>query len=119
MPEDPAAPSRPPARDPSAPARLLALADELVQRTAEARRRLDELGMTVDALAGLAVARPADAQPKAAGRPPAAPLSPTARLVAVELALAGEPREQVASLLQRVFGVEPDRADAALEDLYR
>jgi hypothetical protein len=99
-----------PARDAAASARLLALADELAEHTAEARRRLTALAPTVERLAALAEA------PATAPEPPPAPLSPTARLIAVELALAGEPRDQVAGLLTRVFAV--DDADAAVADLY-
>jgi hypothetical protein len=103
-----------PARDAGASARLLALADELAEHTEEARRRLAALGITVERLAALAES--GAARPDAAERHQASPLSPTARLIAVELALAGEPREQVAGLLTRVFAI--DHADAALADLY-
>jgi hypothetical protein len=99
-----------PARDVGASARLLALADELAEHTEEARRRLGTLAPAVERLAALAQA-PAAAEPHHSS-----PLSPTARLIAVELALAGEPRDAVAGLLTRVFAV--DDADAALDDLY-
>jgi hypothetical protein len=100
-----------PARDAAASARLLALADELAEHTEEARRRLSTLAPAVERLAALAQAPAAAAEPHQPS-----PLSPTARLIAVELALAGEPREQVAGLLTRVFAI--DDADAALDDLY-
>jgi hypothetical protein len=103
-----------PARDAGASARLLALADELAEHTEEARRRLEALGLTVERLATLAEAEAAAPVPAEHQR--ATPLSPTARLIAVELALAGEPRDQVAGLLTRVFAI--DDADAALDDLY-
>jgi hypothetical protein len=102
-----------PARDTGASARLLALADELAEHTEEARRRLTALAPTVGRLAALAESQAAE---RAAEHLHASPLSPTARLIAVELALAGEPREQIAGLLTRVFAV--DHADAALDDLY-
>jgi hypothetical protein len=102
-----------PARDAGASARLLALADELAEHTEAARRHLAALGLTVERLAALAES--GAAAPVAEAHHPSA-LSPTARLIAVELALAGEPRDQVAGLLTRVFAV--DDADAALDDLY-
>jgi hypothetical protein len=100
-----------PARDGAASARLLALADELAEHTEEARRRLTALAPAVERLAALAEAPATAAEPHQPS-----PLSPTARLIAVELALAGEPRAQVAGLLTRVFAI--DDADAALDDLY-
>jgi hypothetical protein len=100
-----------PARDAGASARLLALADELAEHTEEARRRLMALAPRVERLAALAEAPATAAEPHQPS-----PLSPTARLIAVELALAGEPREQVAGLLTRVFAI--DDANAALDDLY-
>jgi hypothetical protein len=103
-----------PARDAGASARLLALADELAEHTAQARRHLAALGLTVERLAALAES--GAAAPAAAESHQASALSPTARLIAVELALAGEPRDQVAGLLTRVFAIE--HADAVLDDLY-
>ena len=101
---------RAPGRDPTAPARLLALAEELAARTHDARHQLDALADAVErALAGAAAAR----RPQAAGaRPGPTPedlRAATARLVAVEMALAGASRTEVADVLARAFGTADER----------
>ena len=114
-----AAASAAPGRDPTAPARLLALAEELAARTHDARHQLDALADAVER--ALAAAGPRAAGGGAGGGaggtasggrpgPTAEDLrAATARLVAVEMALAGASRAEVSDVLARAFGTADDR----------
>lgn len=131
-----AAPLTPPAPTPAAvqdipdPARLLALIERVALQAAEIRRRLDLLSAAVDRAEADLGAGPAQAPaapveapapaPQAAVPPtapapaapaPAAPASATqpgdaARLVAIEMAVAGASRLEVRDRLTNEYGVE-------------
>ena len=104
-----------PGRDPTAPARLLALAEELAARTHDARHQLDALADAVER--ALAAAGPRAAGGGTGGTGPGGRPGPTAedlraataRLVAVEMALAGASRAEVSDVLARAFGTADDR----------
>jgi hypothetical protein len=102
-----------PGRDPTSPARLLALAEELAARTHDARHQLDALADAVErTLAGPGAATGAEGAGPSRGRPgPTAEdlRAATARLVAVEMALAGATRGEVSDVLARAFGTADDR----------
>ena len=111
-----AAASAAPGRDPTAPARLLALAEELAARTHDARHQLDALADAVERALAAAGPRAAGGGRRAGtasgGRPgPTAEdlRAATARLVAVEMALAGASRAEVSDVLARAFGTADDR----------
>lgn len=110
-----AAASAAPGRDPTAPARLLALAEELAARTHDARHQLDALADAVEralAAAGPRAAGGGAGGTASGGRPgPTAEdlRAATARLVAVEMALAGASRAEVSDVLARAFGTADDR----------
>jgi hypothetical protein len=95
-------------------ARLLALAEELAAQTRDARTRVDALGATLERL-GEQIAERSAPPPRA--HPPTAydARRATARLVAVEMALGGASRAEVAEVVTRAFGVAED--DAFLDDV--
>ena len=117
-------------RDPTASARLLDAASEVDRRAERARQRVDELEQTLTELAAAlasheatvteqrvpaAPAPVATAPPRThAAQPPyAAPavrlraraVADGARMLAIELAVAGATREAIAAQLQQRFGV--------------
>lgn len=113
-------PETPPGRDPSAAARLLEAASEVDRRAERARRRVDELEQTLAALAAALASHEAGGAPRraAAGRavaqpPAAAPdlrlraraLADGARILAIELAASGVPREAIKVQLRQRYGV--------------
>jgi hypothetical protein len=98
-----------PARDPTAPARLLTLADAAAQLADEARRALAWVSATVAQLDMLARVGALTAAEEAPAVAPAEPEPvrreppPGARLLALEMAMAGGTREEVRSALTRVY----------------
>jgi hypothetical protein len=115
-------PESPPGRDPSAAARLLEAASEVDRRAERARRRVDELEQTLTelaaALAGHEAGTTATAVRRTVAQPPAvAPelrlraraVADGARMLAIELAATGAPREAIRAQIQQRFGVtDPD-----------
>jgi hypothetical protein len=102
------------APDTTSVARLLALAEDLAAQTRDARARLDALGATLERLGeemADGAARPPRAHPPTADDARRA----TARLVAVEMALGGASRAEVAEVVARAFGVAQD--DTLLDDV--
>jgi hypothetical protein len=104
-------PTRPPSRDPTAPARLLALAEELAVRAHDARRQLDAVAEALDRVVPGGAARLAGGQDGALAAP-----DPVVRLVAIEMAMAGATRADVADVLARDFG--RDDTDALLDGVF-
>ncbi|HSD76485.1 MAG TPA: hypothetical protein VLA98_03745 [Solirubrobacteraceae bacterium] len=114
-------PGAAPAPATTAVQRLLVLAEDLGARVHDARGRLDELEAALARLAdqGTGAATAAAPRPPApAARTPTAADAQlaTARLVAVEMALTGADRGEVADVLTRAFGLAPD--DPLLEDVF-
>lgn len=108
----------PPGRDPSAAARLLEAASEVDRRAERARRRVDELEDTLRDLAAALASHEAGAPPAPARRVPAQPpaaspdvrlraraVADGARILAIELAAFGVPREAIAEQLRHRYGV--------------
>jgi hypothetical protein len=96
--------------------RLLALAEDLAAQAHDARARLDALDGTLARLSDELAERAEPERPLTHTPPTAADAQrATARLVAVEMALAGAAREEVAEVLDRAFGLADD--DALLDDV--
>ena len=111
---------RSPARDPTAPARLLTLADAAAQLADEARRALAWVSATVaqlDMLARVGALTTAE-EPAAAPQPEPVRREPPpgARLLAIEMAMAGGTRDEVGSALARVY--DDVDATALLDDVF-
>ncbi len=110
-------PSGPPARDPTAPARLLDAAAEVGLRVERAQREVDRLEAAVDQLAlssGASTGPAPNARSRAAGAPSiAAGASPAemrdARALAIDLAVGGGSRSAIREQLSASFGLsDPD-----------
>lgn len=115
-------PESPQGRDPSAAARLLEAASEVDRRAERARRRVDELEQTLGELASALASLEAGAAPEPSRRvvaqpPAAAPdlrmraraVADGARMLAIELASAGVPREAIRTQIEQRYGVtDPD-----------
>ena len=115
-------PETPQGRDPSAAARLLEAASEVDRRAERAQRRVDELEQTLSelaaALAQLEAGNPMPPARRAIAQPPAAApdlrlraraVADGARMLAIELAATGVPRETIRVQLQQRFGItDPD-----------
>ena len=93
---------------------LMRLADGLLEQAGTVRRHYEQLTQTLDEASGSAASTLVPARSPVAAGPEQAPAG--ARVVALEMASAGESREATKAYLRESFGV--DDSDSIVDEVY-